>query len=121
MIIRYYKLYGKFMPLPQPEGIWKEILMDFIIDLPLSLYRRIVYDAILVVVDRYLKIVQFVPCNKETTAEELVEIIESEIIKYFGIFKFCVLDRGSLFTSIWWAIFCHWWGIRRKLSTAFHL
>ncbi len=45
------------MSLSQLEGIWKEILIDFIIDLPLSLHRGIVYDAILVVVDRYLKIV----------------------------------------------------------------
>ncbi len=99
------------MPLPQPEGIWKEILIDFIIGLPLSFYRGIVYDAILVVVDRYSKIIQFVPCNKKTTAEELAEIIKSEIIKHFGMFKSCVLDRGSLFTSAWWAIFCYWWGI----------
>ena len=45
------------MPLPQPEGIWKEILIDFIIDLSLSFYRGIVYDAILVIVDKYLKMV----------------------------------------------------------------
>ncbi len=64
--------------------------------------------------------VQFVPYNKETTAEELAEIMKSEIIKHFNMFKSCVLDRGSLFILIWWAIFYHWWGIRRKLSTAFH-
>ncbi len=106
--------------MPQLEGIWKEILINFIINLPLSFYREIVYDAILVVVDRYLKIIQFVPCNKETTAEKLTKIIKSEIIKYFDIFKFYVSDRGSLFTSAWWTIFCYWWGIRRKLSTTFH-
>ena len=64
--------------------------------------------------------IQFVPYNKETTAEELAKIIKSEIIKYFGIFKSCVLDRGSLFIFIWWAIFYYWWEIRRKLSTTFH-
>ncbi len=85
--------------MPQPEGIWKKILIDFIIDLPLSLYREIAYDAILVVVDRYLKIIQFVPYNKETTAEELAEIIKNKIIKNFDIFKSCVSDRGSLFIS----------------------
>ena len=79
--------------------------MDFIIGLPLSFYRGIVYDTILVVVDRYLKIIQFVPYNKETTAEKLAEIIKNKIIKHFGIFKSCVLDRGSLFTLVWWAIF----------------
>ncbi len=71
MTIRYYKPYRKLMPLPQPEGIWKKILIDFITGLPLSLYRKIVYDAILVIIDRYSKIIQFVPYNKKTTAEEL--------------------------------------------------
>ncbi len=98
MIIRYYKLYGKLIPLPQPEGIWKKILIDFIIGLPPSFYRGIAYDAILIVINRYLKMVQFVPCNKKTTAEKLAEIMENEIIKYFGMFKSCVLDRDSLFT-----------------------
>ena len=55
MTIRYYKPYRKLMPLPQPEGIWKKILMDFIINLPPSLYKGIVYDTILVVVNKYLK------------------------------------------------------------------
>ncbi|SRR6266536_1874694 len=100
MIIRYYKLYRKFMPLPQPENIWKKILIDFIIDLPLSFYRGIAYDAILIVINKYSKMVQFVLYNKKTTAEKLIKIMESEIIKHFGIFKFCVLDRGSLFIFI---------------------
>src|SRR6266536_3887204 len=98
--IRYYKLYEKLMPLPQPKGIWKKILINFIINLSLSFYREIVYDAILVVINKYSKIIQFVSYNKKTTAEELAKIIESEIIKHFDIFKFCVSDRGSLFIFV---------------------
>ena len=88
------------MSLPQLEGIWKKILMNFVTGLSLSLHREIAYDTILVIINRYLKIIQFVPYNKETTAEELAKIIKNKIIKHFGIFKFCVLDRGSLFISI---------------------
>ncbi len=87
------------MPLPQLEGIWKEISIDFIIGLPPSLHRGIAYDTILVIINKYLKMIQFVPYNKETTAEELAKIIKNKIIKYFGIFKSCVLNRSSLFTS----------------------
>ena len=57
MTIRYYKPYRKLMPLPQPEGIWKKILMDFIINLPPSLYKGIAYDAILIIINKYLKLV----------------------------------------------------------------
>ena len=74
--------------------------MDFIIDLPLSLYRGIAYDTIFVIVDRYSKMVQFVSYNKKTTAEELIKIIKNKIIKHFGMFKFCVLNRGNLFILI---------------------
>src|SRR6266536_5226493 len=99
IIIRYYKLYKKLIPLLQPKGIWKKILIDFITDLSPSFHREIAYDAILVVVNKYSKMVQFVPYNKETTAEELTKIIKNKIIKYFDIFKSCVSDRGNLFIS----------------------
>jgi len=57
MIIRYYKLYRKFISLPQPEDIWKKILIDFITGLPPSLYRGIAYDAILVIINKYSKMI----------------------------------------------------------------
>ena len=55
--IRHYKLYRKLIPLPQPEDIWKEISIDFITDLPPSFHREIVYNTILVVIDRYSKMI----------------------------------------------------------------
>jgi hypothetical protein len=64
--------------------------------------------------------VQYIPCNKDMDAEELAEIMEDRVFQHYGMFKSCVSDRGSLFTSAWWATFCHFWGMRRKLSTAFH-
>ncbi len=88
------------MLLPQPEGIWKEILINFIISLPPSLHRGIAYDVIFVIIDKYSKMIQFVSCNKKTTAEELTKIIKNKIIKHFGIFKSCVLDKGSLFILV---------------------
>ena len=120
MQTRRHKPYGKLMPLPQPKGIWEDISMDFVTGLPPSLHRGVAYDAVLVVVDRYSKMVQYIPCTKDTDAEELAEIMEDRVFQHFGMFKSCVSDRGSLFTSAWWATFCHYWGMRRKLSTAFH-
>ncbi len=57
MIIRHHKSYKKLISLSQPEGIWKEILINFIIGLPPSLYREIAYDTILVIINKYSKIV----------------------------------------------------------------
>jgi hypothetical protein len=54
---------GKLRPLELPDIPWTEVTADFTTDLPLS--NR--FDSILVVVDRFSKEVEFIPCNKTTT------------------------------------------------------
>ena len=73
--------------------------MDFIVDLPLSTRNGAVYNAILVVVDRYIKIARYVPYNKTYTAEKLVSIFYDEIIYRYSILNGIVSNRGSVFTS----------------------
>jgi len=50
-----HKPYGELNSLPLPEGPWQELTMDFITGLPPSKRQGNVYDAILVVVDRFSK------------------------------------------------------------------
>ena len=52
-------------PLPVPDGPWKSISVDFIVELPPSQG----YDAILVVVDRFSKMAHFIPCSTSITNE----------------------------------------------------
>jgi hypothetical protein len=54
----------KLRPLELPNIPWAEVTADFTTDLPLSNG----FDSILVVVDRFSKKVEFIPCNKTTTA-----------------------------------------------------
>ena len=79
--------------------------MDFIVDLPLSTRNGAVYNAILVVVDRYTKIARYVPCNKTCIAEKLVSMFYDEIIYRYGVLNGIVSDRGSVFTSAYWSSF----------------
>jgi hypothetical protein len=51
--------------------------MDFVIGLPPSFHRGIAYDAVLVMIDRYSKIVQYIPYTKDTDAEKLAEIMKN--------------------------------------------
>jgi hypothetical protein len=55
---------GKLRPLELPNIPWAEVTADFTTDLPLSNG----FDSILVVVDQFSKEVEFIPCNKTTTA-----------------------------------------------------
>ena len=117
---RRHRPYGELAALPCPDRAWQEISMDFITDLPPSKRNACVYDAILVIVDRYSKMNRYIPTTKTCTAADLAVILRDEVVSRFGLPKGIVSDRGSLFTSEFWSEFCYETRVKRKLSTAFH-
>jgi hypothetical protein len=94
--------------------------MDFVTDLPPSKRGDCVYDAILVIVDRYCKMHRYLPTTKTCTAAELATLLRDEVVVRYGMPRGIVSDRGSLFTSAFWSDFCFEAHVKRKLSTAFH-
>ena len=52
-------------------------------------------DALLVVVDRFLKMVRAIPCSTDVAAEELGYILVEEVFSKFGLPKSIIGDRGS--------------------------
>ena len=115
-----HRPYGSLTSLPKPEGPWQQIAIDFITGLPLSKRKGIIYNAILVVIDRYTKMARYIPTTKTVTAVELADLFFEEIICRFGVPKGCVTDRGSVFTSAYWSDLCYYLQIKQRLSTAFH-
>ena len=73
--------------------------MDFITNLPLSKYRNYVYNAILVVVNRYTKILHYILTIKKINVVELTELFFTEITLKFGTLDSIIIDRESIFTS----------------------
>ena len=120
MKVPRHKPYGKLEPLPQPKGPWKDISLDFIVGLPPSLYGRVACDSIMVVVDRYSKMVILTPCRSTIDAPELGQIILEKVVARFGAPESIVSDRGSTFTSSYWGTLCAYLATRRLFSTAFH-
>ncbi len=43
--------------------------------------------------------VVLIPCIKDVDVIDLAEVMESNIFRYYGLFKSYVSDKGSLFTS----------------------
>ena len=94
--------------------------MDFITGLPASKFKSCVYDAILVIVDRYTKMCRYLPVTKEIDAAALAEVFFEEVVLRYGTPAGIVTDRGSVFTSAFWGSVCYNAKMKRKLSTAFH-
>jgi hypothetical protein len=103
---RRHRPYGALQPLPVPEGPWQEISMDFITDLPPSRNNKAVYDAILVIVDRFSKMSLYIQAEKTWRAEDLADSFVERVISRFGVPKGVVSDRGSVFISRMWAEIC---------------
>jgi len=61
---------GKLMPNAIPERLWSHILADFITKLPLVQG----YDTILVVYNRFSKMVHFIATTEKTSAEGLAKL-----------------------------------------------
>ena len=85
--------------MPQPDRPWQHITINFITGLPPAGRREKAYDAILVVVNRYSKMVRHIAYIKDINAPELAERLYEEIISKLEIPQSIVSDRGTLFTS----------------------
>ena len=90
--VKRHRPYSELNALLQPTGLLKEITMDFITDLPPSKQKGNVYDAILVVVDRFIKGVRYIPTTKKITAPLLEELLMEEVFFQFGAPDSAVTD-----------------------------
>ena len=106
----------KLKPPNTPPGPWKEISADFVTDFP----KFEGFDSILVVVDRFSKEVEFIPCTKSISALNTTKLYLCHIWKHHGLPTGIVSDRGPQFASQVMKDICKRLGIQPQLSTAYH-
>jgi hypothetical protein len=115
-----HKFYGLLVLFSQPDHLWQDIAINFITGFPPAGRRGKAYDAILVVVNRFSKIARFIACIKDIDAIKMAERLTKNIISKLGMPRFTVTNKGNLFTSKYWEIFCRYLNTKRKLSISYH-
>ncbi len=73
--------------------------MNFITNLLLSRRNKIVYDLILIVVDRYIKMTRYLSTRKTLTAVKLAELFFEEVALRYEVSKKIIIDQSSLFIN----------------------
>jgi hypothetical protein len=68
-------------------------------DSPLSKVGDKVFDLILVIIDRYMKINIYIPTNKTYDSVELTSLLIDVVVYRYRVLKGIISDRGSMFTS----------------------
>ena len=120
-ICQWYKnrsevLAGKLMPNTILEKPWSYILADFITKLLLIQE----YNAILVVCNRFSKIVHFIATMKKMSVEGLTKLFRDHIWKLHKLPESIISDKGIQFTTRLIKKLNSLLEIQTKLSTAYH-
>ena len=92
------------------------ISADFITKLPLAQE----YNVILVVVDRLIKMVHFIPTTEKTLVEGLARLFRDNVWKLHSLLESIISDRGPQFVAGLMRELNRILGIESKLSMAFH-
>ncbi len=115
-----HKPHDQLQALPPPCAPFSDLTMDFITEMPPCEDHGVVYDSIFVIVDRYSKMVRYIPARMDWTSEQLAEAFIENICRDKGLPDSFVSDRGSLFTLKFWYTLCIHLKIQQKLSILFH-
>ncbi len=112
--------YGEMQALPHSNSLWKKVIMNIITGLSSSKHSDNVYDVILMIVDHYIKMTQYISISKTLIAMQLADIFFEKIVCHYRTLKEIVSDRDSIFTSSYWLKVCYQMKIKCRLSTTFH-
>lgn len=93
---------GLLLPLPVPSRPWSHIAVDFVTGLPPSEGNTV----ILTTIDRFSKVVHFVPLAKLMSASETANVLVQQVFRLHGITIDSVSDQGPQFSSQVWKAFC---------------
>ncbi len=101
------------------EQQWKNIIMNFIINLFFSKDKNI----ILTVIYKLIKKQHYISCftdDEKITAEKTVELMLQWIYWIYNLLNFIVLNQDSQFIFILWKLLCKKLDINLQLFTVYH-
>jgi len=90
--------------------------MDFIEGLPRSKGK----DYIMVVVDRFSKVIHFIGLSHLFIAQEVARAFMDNVVKMHNIPQSIVSDRDKIFTNMFWRELMKFLGTKLLMSTAYH-
>jgi hypothetical protein len=103
---------GFLHPLPALKRSWKHVTMDFFFDLPTAEGG---YNGVLLVVDRFSKLVKLIPLTKDISASKVAQLYLKYVYCNYGLPVSIVSDQDTHFDSEFWL------ALWRLVGTSVHM
>ena len=114
--VQHQKKAGELHPLDIPQGPWQEISINIIG----PLLKSNGMDVIVVIVDRFTKMIHLKATTMNISSEGIAKIYRDDIWKLHGIPRKILSDRGPQFVLKFIEEFTKALGTKRQLLTAYH-
>ncbi|MBW0526724.1 hypothetical protein O181_066439 [Austropuccinia psidii MF-1] len=115
---KHWKKYGLLQHIEEHKHPWETINMDWVTGLVPGAKEN--FNACLIIVDRFSKIMRCLPCHKEDTAMDTALLLWNNIISTCGVPKIIISYRHPKFISEFWTNLYEGLGTKLAFSTAYH-
>ena len=119
--ISRHKSYKKLNSLFISEVSWKKFFMNFVIDLSSSKRDKVIYDSILVIVDKCTKIIKYLLIIIKIDTAKLTNVFFEKIVLHFDMSTNIINNKNFLFINAFWSALYYHAKIKRRLNIVFHL
>ena len=115
-----YKFYEELNSLFMLEVSWKEVFINFIIDLLSSKREDIVYNIIFMIVNRCTTRIKYLSIIIKIDAAKLTRLFFEKIVLFFDMSVDNVNDKNFLFINVFWSALSYHIKIKHRLNIVFH-
>jgi hypothetical protein len=102
------------------QDSWQKIIMNFITNFSFNKRLNDVYNFVLVIINRYIKMTFYIFVTKKITIVKLTKIIFDHVMFEYDVSKDVISNREFVFTNAYWTNIYYHMKLKKRLNIVFY-